>query len=130
MAFGIPIVIYAVFTLSTDLLSDFVGFIVMAVAGAVYWTVVEQHANMRFAWIKKNSPDWVKVKRGPVNRILFVVYNVVYWIPFVLPFTGAIEYRTGFIALFSVILLRAFSNLYRNNFLKPEQAESFPLQSP
>ena len=36
MAFGIPIVIYAVFTLSTDWLSDFVGFIVMAVAGAVY----------------------------------------------------------------------------------------------
>ena len=36
MSFGIPIVIYAVVALSTDLLSDFAGFIVMAVAGAVY----------------------------------------------------------------------------------------------
>ena len=36
MAFGIPIVIYAVIALSTDWLTDFVGFIVMAIAGAVY----------------------------------------------------------------------------------------------
>ena len=36
MSFGIPIVIYAVVALSTDLLSDFQGFIVMAVVGAVY----------------------------------------------------------------------------------------------
>ena len=33
---GIPIVIYGVIALSTDWLSDFVGFIVMVVAGAVY----------------------------------------------------------------------------------------------
>ena len=36
MAFGIPIVIYAVIALSTDWLTDFVGFLVMVVAGAVY----------------------------------------------------------------------------------------------
>ena len=36
ITFGIPIVIYAVVALSTDWLSDFVGFIVMAVAGAIY----------------------------------------------------------------------------------------------
>ena len=36
MALGIPIVIYAVLALSTDWLTDFVGFIVMAIAGAVY----------------------------------------------------------------------------------------------
>ena len=36
LIFGIPILIYAVVALSTGFLSDFVGFIVMVVAGAVY----------------------------------------------------------------------------------------------
>jgi hypothetical protein len=36
MTFGIPIFVYAVVALSTDWLTDFVGFIVMVVAGAVY----------------------------------------------------------------------------------------------
>ena len=36
MTFGIPIAIYAIVALSTDWLTDFTGFIVMVVAGAVY----------------------------------------------------------------------------------------------
>ena len=36
MTFGIPIVIYAIVALSTDWLTDFVGFIVIVIAGAVY----------------------------------------------------------------------------------------------
>jgi len=59
-----------------------------------------------------------------------VAYNVVWWIPIVLPFVGTIDYRTGFIAFFIVTLIRLVANLLRNNVLKPEQAESFPLRSP
>jgi len=59
-----------------------------------------------------------------------VAYNVIYWIPIILPFTKIIDYRTGFIAFFAVIIIRAVANLIRNNVLKPEQAESFPLRIP
>jgi hypothetical protein len=48
----------------------------------------------------------------------------------VLPFTKIIDYRTGFIALFIITVIRAGANLYRNNLLSPEQAESFPLRAP
>ena len=87
---------------------------------------------MRFAWQRKNSTNHVSVKRGfthPLNLIM-VAYNVVWWIPIVLPFVGTIDYRTGFIAFFIVTLIRLVANLLRNNVLKPEQAESFPLRSP
>jgi hypothetical protein len=87
---------------------------------------------MRFAWIRKNSADPVPVKlrfTHPLN-LIFVAYNVIYWIPLVLPFTTIIDYRTGFIAFFVVIIIRAVANLYRNNVLKPEQAENFPLRIP
>ena len=87
---------------------------------------------MRFAWLRKDSANHVSVKQGfthPLNLIM-VAYNVVWWIPIVLPFTKTIDYRTGFIAFFVFIIIRAGANLYRNNVLKPEQAESFPLRSP
>jgi len=48
----------------------------------------------------------------------------------ILPFTKIIDYRTGFIAFFVVIIIRAVANLYRNNILKWEQAEIFPLRIP
>ncbi len=94
--------------------------------------VVEGHTTMRFAWQRKNSANYVLVKRGfthPLNLIM-VAYNVVWWIPIVLPFTKTIDYRTGFIAFFVVTIIRLVANLIRNNVLKPEQAESFPLRSP
>jgi hypothetical protein len=46
-----------------------------------------------------------------------------------LPYTKIIDYRTGFIAFFVVTVIRAGVNLYRNNVLNPEQAESFPLRA-
>ena len=87
---------------------------------------------MRFAWIRENSAGPVPAKlrfTHPLN-LIFVAYSVVYWIPIILPFTGVIDYRTGFTAVFVVIIIRAVANLYRNNVLKPEQAESFPLRIP
>ena len=59
-----------------------------------------------------------------------VAYNVAWWIPIILPFTNTIDYRTGFIAFLVVTLIRLVANLIRNNVLKPEQAESFPLRAP
>ena len=65
----------------------------------------------------------------PLN-LVFVAYNVTYWIPIVLPFTPIMDYRTGFIAVFVVIIIRAAANLYRNNVLTLEQAEIFPFRIP
>jgi hypothetical protein len=59
-----------------------------------------------------------------------VAYNIIYWIPIILPFTPIIDYLTGFIAFFVVIIIRAIANLIRNNLLTLEQAEIFPLRIP
>ena len=61
---------------------------------------------------------------------MFVAYNVIYWIPVILPFTPIMDYRTGFVSVFVVIVIRAVANVYRNNFLTLEQAERFPLRIP
>ena len=94
--------------------------------------IVELHSNMRFAWIRKNSADPVPAKlrfTHPLN-LIFVAYNVVWWIPIILSFTKTIDYRTGFIAFFVVTVIRLVANLIRNIVLKGEQAESFPLRIP
>jgi hypothetical protein len=85
---------------------------------------------MRFAWLRENSTGDVSIKPSTANRIIFIACNLIWWIPVVLPFTGIIDYRTGFIAFLVVTLIRAGANLYRNNVLSLEQAESFPLRAP
>jgi len=55
-----------------------------------------------------------------------VAYYVSWWIPIILAFT--IDYHTGFIAFFIVVIIRAVANLYRNNFLTLEQAEIYPFR--
>ena len=85
---------------------------------------------MRFAWLRKDSATTVSVKQSFTNRLIYVAYNVVWWIPVVLALVGTIDYRTGFVAFFIITIIRAAANLYRNNVLEPEQAESFPLRSP
>ena len=85
---------------------------------------------MRFAWEREKSANYVPVKQSFTSRLIYIAYNVVYFILIVLPFIGTIDYRTGFIVFFVFIIIRAGANLYRNNVLKPEQAESFPLRSP
>jgi hypothetical protein len=59
-----------------------------------------------------------------------VAYNVVYWIPVILPFTTIIDYRTGFLAFFIIVIIRAVANLIRNNLLTLEQAEVYPFRIP
>ena len=65
-----------------------------------------------------------------LNRTIFILYNLVYWIPMILPFFGVIDYRTGFIAFFIVLVVRLIFNQYRVNFMPPEHAQSFPLRAP
>jgi hypothetical protein len=85
---------------------------------------------MRFAWLRENSASTVSVEQSFASRLVFVVYNLAWWIPVVLAVVGTIDYDTAFVAFFVYTLLRAAANLYRNNILTPEQAEVFPLRSP
>jgi hypothetical protein len=48
----------------------------------------------------------------------------------ILPFTRLMDYRTGFIALFIIVIIRAVANLIRNNLLTLEQAEIYPFRIP
>jgi hypothetical protein len=94
--------------------------------------IVEGHTNMRFAWEKKKAGKSASVRKSftqPLNLIM-IAYNVVWWIPIILPFTGVINYNAGFVAFFIVTVIRLGANVLRNNVLKPEQAAGFPLQSP
>jgi cytochrome b561 len=85
---------------------------------------------MRFAWEREKSANYVPVKQSFASRLIYIAYNVVYFIPIVLPFVGTIDYRTGYVAFFVFIIIRAAANVYRNNVLTLEQAEAFPLRSP
>jgi len=85
---------------------------------------------MRFAWQRENSANQVPAQASLTSRLVYAAYNILYWMPIVLPFTRAMDYRTGFVTLFAVLIFRSGANLYRNNFLKLEQAETFPFRSP
>ena len=85
---------------------------------------------MRFAWLKKNSADYVLVKQGFTHPLALIrkAYNVAYW-AFLLPFLTAVDYSTGFIVYTVIILVRLGANLYVNILnLKPEQFDSFPFR--
>jgi hypothetical protein len=132
LGLGLPTLIYGVVVLSISVLSDFASFIGIVVMGVVYCTVVEVHSNLRFKWLRKNSADPIPAKLrffDPLN-LIFLTYNIVYWIPIILPFTAIIDYRMGFIVFFLIIIIRGIANSYRNNFLEWERAEIFPLRIP
>ena len=85
---------------------------------------------MRFAWLRKNSADKVSAKQSSTGRIIYITYNVVYWLPILLTVTKVIDYRTGFITFSLILIVRAIANLYRNNVPAAEQGEYFALRSP
>jgi hypothetical protein len=84
---------------------------------------------MRFAWINKDSADNIPAKESSIRRVIYIVYNLIWWIPIALAVFKIIDYWAAFIALFVLTVIRAIVNLYRNNALNPEQAESFPLRA-
>jgi hypothetical protein len=85
---------------------------------------------MRFAWLNKNSDnDRPEKEESLTRRLIYIAYNLFWWIPIALAVFKIVDYRTAFIALFVLTAIRAVVNLYRNNVLNPEQAESFPLRA-
>jgi hypothetical protein len=92
--------------------------------------IVEQHAAMRFAWLRENSGNDVPVIQSLTNRLIVIAYNVIWWVPIVLGFAKVIDYRTAFVAFLVITIFRAIANLIRNNVLTLEQAETFPLRAP
>jgi hypothetical protein len=85
---------------------------------------------MRFAWLRENSGGDAPAQPGPLNRLVLVVYNLIWWLPILLGFTKVIDYRVAFITFFAITAIRAIANLVRNHFLSLEQAEAFPFRSP
>jgi hypothetical protein len=83
---------------------------------------------MRFAWLRKNSAGHDSGKPGSGNQLIRMAYNVAWWIPILLTFLGTIDYSTGFTAFAAITVVRLGANLYLNNVLEPEQAESFPFR--
>ncbi|MGE0431600.1 MAG: hypothetical protein AB7K09_02565 [Planctomycetota bacterium] len=88
---------------------------------------------MRFAWRRRNRPAGSgPVKPGfthPFNLVM-VAYNVVWWVPLVLPLTGNMSYHDGFVGFLVVTTVRLAANAVRNNLLDERRAEYFPLRSP
>ena len=84
---------------------------------------------MRFAWINKDSANDDPTEQSPINRVIYIAYNLIWWIPIVLVVFKIIDYQTAFIALFVLTAIRAVVNLFRNNVLNPQKAENFPLRS-
>jgi hypothetical protein len=91
---------------------------------------VEQHLNMRFAWEREQQGDTTAVEQGTLSRLIYVAYNILWWLPLVFTILGTIDYGTGFVAFLVITIIRAAANLYRNNFLTREQAERFPFRAP
>jgi hypothetical protein len=92
--------------------------------------VVEQHSAMRFAWLREKSGASAPARPGIANRLILIIYNVIWWVPIVLGLTKIIDYRSAFITFLIITIIRAVANVIRNNVLEPEQAETFPLRSP
>jgi hypothetical protein len=91
--------------------------------------LVEQHAAMRFAWLREKAGGQ-KAEQGLIYRLICITYNVVWWAPPVLGFLKVIDYRWGTITMLAITVIRAFANLYRTNLLELEPAEVFPLRAP
>ena len=85
---------------------------------------------MRFAWLRQQAGQDELVRQTAIAIIIFVAYNLVYWVPLALPIIGTIDYRTGVIAFAIVIAIRGALNGYRVNVLPVEQGQRFPLRAP
>ena len=84
---------------------------------------------MRFAWLrKKQGLEDPKMSTGA--RLIYIGYNVIWWLPVVLVVLGVWSYRAGTVVFVVVTVFRALANLYRNNALSIEAAQRFPLRSP
>lgn len=84
---------------------------------------------MRFAWLQKQSENAVSGEQSTSNRLTYIAYNAVWWIPILLVLIGVIDPAAGFISFTIITVLRLVANLYRNNVMDPEQAVTFPFRA-
>jgi len=66
----------------------------------------------------------------PTARTVFILYNVVWWMPLFLVIVGLWSYPVGAIGFVIVTVVRALANLYRTNVLPVEGGQRFPLRAP
>ena len=84
---------------------------------------------MRFAWLRKKQGT-EDPAMSSASRLVYVGYNVIWWLPVGLVILGVWSFRTGAVAFVVVTVFRTLANLYRNNVLTIEDAQRFPLRSP
>ncbi|MFC1950801.1 hypothetical protein ACFLXN_00125 [Chloroflexota bacterium] len=63
-------------------------------------------------------------------NLIYLSYNLVYWLPMILGFTKVIDYSTAFVWFFATLIIRGIANAVRNNVLIPDKGEKFPFRSP
>lgn len=85
---------------------------------------------MRFVRLWRDKTGDGSFKEGWLSKLTMVAYNLVWWSPLVLPFTGTISYRAGFLLFMVITYVRLTANLIRNNILSLDRAISFPLRIP
>ena len=84
---------------------------------------------MRFASLRDSQANGAPPS-STADRVILVAYNLVWWIPVVLPVLGLISYTAGLVGFLIITMVRAMVNLYRNNVMPVERAQRFPLRSP
>ena len=85
---------------------------------------------MRFVRLWRDETGDTTFKEGALSKLTMALYNLAWWSPLVLPLTGTIGYRQGFILFMVITYVRLTANFIRNNFLSLERAISFPLRIP
>jgi hypothetical protein len=107
------------------------GLIRLAIFGALFCIIIELHTATRFAWLQKNSADYISVRQGYAHPLALIrlAYNAVFWV-FLLPLGTTIDYGIGFVAFTVVIVVRFALSLYTNNIanLSPEQFDRYPFR--
>ncbi|MCL4249197.1 MAG: hypothetical protein KJ065_13705 [Anaerolineae bacterium] len=79
--------------------------------------------------MKKTVGIGNSVKPGCGIQLFRQIYNAAWWLPILLALTGTVDFSTGFIVFGVVTVARFSANLYMNNVLSLEQAETFLFRS-
>ena len=131
MGLGTPTLIYVILAFSTSFWLEREGLIGLGIFGALFCIIIELHTVTRFAWLQKNSANYISVRQGYAHPLALIrlAYNAVFWV-FLLPLVTTIDYGIGFVAFTIVIGVRFALSLYTNNFanLTPEQFDKYPFR--
>lgn len=84
---------------------------------------------MRFASLRTGHAEGAP-PLSTADRLILVAYNLVWWVPVVLPVLGLVSYTFGLVGFLVITMVRAMVNLYRNNLMPVERAQRFPLRLP